>query len=66
MTLGARFIADEFSVYGHSSGMPALAGTGLVKHADAPSKDQQAKNDNDRTQHVLPNIMTPHISCLEM
>src|SRR5215471_2071971 len=66
MTLGAGFIADELGIYRNSSGMPALAATGLVEYAESQSKDQQAKNDNYRTQRVLPNIMTIHNSWFEM
>jgi hypothetical protein len=62
MTLGAGFIADELSVYGHSAGMPALAGSGLVEHAEAQSKDQQTKSNEYRTQRDFPNIRTLHNS----
>jgi hypothetical protein len=62
MTLGAGFIADEFSIYGHSTRMPALAGAGLVKYSDAQSKDQQTKNHHHKNQRALPNMMTLHNS----
>jgi hypothetical protein len=62
MTLGAGFIADELSVYGHSAGMPALAGSGLLEYAEAQSKDQQTKSNEYRTQRDFPNIRTLHNS----